>query len=196
MPIDDEGHTFYDFANYIYQYRSTSPKEKPIYIQQMIDNINDHSYDIIGTLLDYGASEINEVFDKVTSEIKLEKDGSNKKFFNDLIQTKGFPVNLAYKYMVARVTTLRDLLNFFSRFITKKSKITGVDLAKTIAYSRVVTRAKENISNKMFGQASLRYFVLGLIGEINQEMTSIYQNANLNELDHYFNYIEYDDTNN
>ena len=48
----------------------------------------------------------------------------------------------------------------------------------------------------MFGQASLRYFVLGLIGEINQEMTSIYQNANLNELDHYFNYIEYDDTNN
>lgn len=196
MPIDDEGHTFYEFANYIYQYRSTSPKEKPIYIQQMIDNINDHSYDIIGTLLDYGASEINEVFDKVTSEIKLEKDGSNKKFFNDLIQTKGFPVNLAYKYMIARVTTLRDLLNFFSRFITKKSKITGVDLAKTIAYSRVVRRAKENISNKMFGQASLRYFVLGLIGEINQEMTSIYQNANLNELDHYFNYIEYDDTNN
>ena len=196
MPIDDKGHTFYDFANYIYQYRSTSPKEKPIYIQQMIDNINDHSYDIIGKLLDYGASEINEVFDKVTSEIKLEKDGSNKKFFNDLIQTKGFPINLAYKYMVARVTSLRDFLNFFSRFITKKSKITGVDLAKTIAYSGVVRRAKENISTKMFGQASLRYFVLGLIGEINQEMTSIYQNANLNELDHYFNFIEYDDTKN
>lgn len=194
MPIDDKGHTFYDFCNYIYQYRSTSDENRPSYITEMIDNINDPDYDIINIVLDYAASEINEVFDTVTGAIILERNGSKKEFFESLIQTKGFPVNFAYKYLIGRVDTLRDLLDFFSRFITKKSSITGVDLAKTIAHSRAVRRAKMNISDKFFGQKSLRVFILALIGEMNEEMTTIYQNADLNEIDHYFNYIEYDDT--
>lgn len=194
MPIDDKGHTFYDFANYIYQYRSTSDEERPSYVSKMIDNINDPDYDIINIVLDYAANEINEVFDTVTEAIILERNGSKKEFFERLIQTKGFPVNFAYKYLIMRVNSLRDLLDFFSRFITKKSSITGVDLAKTIAHSRAVRRAKMNISDKFFGQKSLRVFILALIGEMNEEMTTIYQNADLNEIDHYFNYIEYDDT--
>lgn len=194
MPIDDKGHTFYDFANYIYQYRSTSDEERPSYVSKMIDNINDPDYDIINIVLDYAADEINEVFDTVTEAIILERNGSKKEFFERLIQTKGFPVNFAYKYLIMRVNSLRDLLDFFSRFITKKSSITGVDLAKTIAHSRAVRRAKMNISDKFFGQKSLRVFILALIGEMNEEMTTIYQNADLNEIDHYFNYIEYDDT--
>lgn len=194
MPIDDEGHTFYDFCNYIYQYRSTSDEDRPSYVTKMIDNINDPDYDIINIVLDYAADEINEVFDTVTGAIILKRNGSNKEFFERLIQTKGFPVNFAYKYLIRRVDSLRDLLDFFSRFITKKSSITGVDLAKTIAHSRAVRRAKMNISDKFFGQKSLRVFILALIGEMNEEMTTIYQNADLNEIDHYFNYIEYDDT--
>lgn len=194
MPIDDKGHTFYDFSNYIYQYRSTSDEDRPSYVTKMIDNINDPDYDIINIVLDYAADEINEVFDTVTESIILERNGSKKEFFEKLIQTKGFPVNYAYKYLIRRVDTLRDLLDFFSRFITKKSSITGVDLAKTIAHSRAVRRAKMNISDKFFGQKSLRVFILALIGEMNEEMTTIYQNADLNEIDHYFNYIEYDDT--
>ncbi|WP_105301989.1 metallophosphoesterase family protein [Anaerococcus marasmi] len=194
MPIDDKGHTFYDFSNYIYQYRSTSDEDRPSYVTKMIDNINDPDYDIINIVLDYAADEINEVFDTVTESIILERNGSKKEFFERLIQTKGFPVNYAYKYLIRRVDTLRDLLDFFSRFITKKSSITGVDLAKTIAHSRAVRRAKMNISDKFFGQKSLRVFILALIGEMNEEMTTIYQNADLNEIDHYFNYIEYDDT--
>ena len=47
----------------------------------------------------------------------------------------------------------------------------------------------------MFGQASFRVSILALIGEMNEGMKTIYQNADLNEVDHYFNYIEYDDTN-
>lgn len=194
MPIDDMGHTFYDFANYIYQYRSTSDVERPSYVTKMIDNINNPDYDIINIVLDYAACEINEVFDTVTEAVILERNGSKKEFFERLIQTKGFPVNFAYKYLIRRVDSLRDLLDFFSRFITKKSSITGVDLAKTIAHSRAVRRAKMNISDKFFGQKSLRVFILALIGEMNEEMTTIYQNADLNEIDHYFNYIEYDDT--
>lgn len=194
MPIDDKGHTFYDFANYIYQYRSTSGENRPTYITKMIDNINDPDYDIINIVLDYAACEINEVFDTITESIILERNGSKKEFFESLIQTMGFPVNFAYKYLIRRVDTLRDLLDFFSRFITKKSSITGVDLAKTIAHSRLIRRAKMNISDKFFGQKSLRVFILALIGEMNEEMTTIYQNADLNEIDHYFNYIEYDDT--
>lgn len=196
MPIDDEGHSFYDFANYIYQYKSTDPQEKPAYVQKMIDNINNPSYDIETTILDYAKDEINEIFDKLTENIRLEKDGSSKKFFEALVQTKGFPVNVAYKYMIKKVSTFKDLLNFFSRFITKKSEITGVDLAKTLVKTKFVRRTKTDISNMMFGQGSLRYFILGLIGEINQEITTIYQNPDLNEVDHYFNYIEYDDRKN
>ncbi|MCI7239358.1 MAG: metallophosphoesterase [Anaerococcus sp.] len=192
MPIDED-HNFYDFANYIYQYRSTDKEEKPEYIEKMIANINSPDYDLIGMLIDYAEEEINEYFDTVTRSFKLEKEGSKEKFFQDLIQIKGLPGNLFYKYFIKKVSTLRDFLDFFSRFLTKKSKIKGVDLAKTLAHSTAIKIAKNNISDKIFGQKSLRKFLLGLIGEMNNEMSSIYQNANLNELDHYFNYIEYDE---
>ena len=195
MPIDAEGHTFYDFANYIYQYRSTTNEKKPPFVEKMIENINDPSYDFVDAILDYAKDEINETFDVVSSSIKLEKDGSKQKFFDSLVQTKGLPVNLTYKHLVRKVNTLRDLLDYFSIFITKKPKITGVDLAKSLANNKLIRQAKMNISNKMFGQASFRISILALIGEMNEGMKTIYQNADLNEVDHYFNYIEYDDTN-
>ncbi|MDO5047890.1 MAG: metallophosphoesterase [Anaerococcus sp.] len=191
MPIDKD-HSFYDFANYIYQYRSTDGEKRPLYVEKMIDNINNPDYNIIDILIDYAGEEIDEYFDLITDSILLKKNGSKQKFFRDLIQIKGLPGNLFYSYFIRKVTSLRDLLDFFSRFITRKPEIRGVDLAKRIVHSRAVRMAKMNISDKMFGQKSLRKFLLGLIGEINDDMSTIYQNANLNELDHYFNYVEYD----
>ncbi|WP_297281685.1 metallophosphoesterase [uncultured Anaerococcus sp.] len=195
MPIDEYGHTFYDFANYIYQYKPLGEEERPEYVSKMIDNLNNPNYNIIDIVLDYVADEINEAFDKFTSSILLEKDGSKEKFFDDLVQTKGLTSNLAYKYMKRRVNNLRDLLDFFSRYLTKKKDLTGVDLAKRIVKTRTVRNAKETFSDKMFGQTSLRRFVIDVVNSMNEEMVEIYQNEDLNELERYFNYIEYDDTN-
>lgn len=195
MPIDDEGHTFYDFANFIYQYRSNDI-ERPKYVTDMIDKLNDKSYDIINSTLDYATDEINEAFDYVTSNIKFIKYGSKKRFFDDLIKTSGFTSNLTYKYIRLRVDTLRDLLNFFSRFITRKSHISGVDLAKKIAHSRSIRKFKMNMSDKMFGQKSLRKFIVDMIGEMNEDMAKIYQNDTDNDIDFYFNYIEFHDSDN
>ena len=77
MPIDKDGHNFYDFSNFIYQYRSNDI-DRPKYVNDMIDKLNDSSYDIIDTTLDYAADEINEAFDYVTSNIKFIKYGSKK----------------------------------------------------------------------------------------------------------------------
>lgn len=195
MPIDDEGHTFYDFANFIYQYRSNDI-ERPKYVTDMIDKLNDKSYDIINSTLDYATDEINEAFDYVTSNIKFIKYGSKKRFFDDLIKTSGITSNLTYKYIRLRVDTLRDLLNFFSRFITRKSHISGVDLAKKIAHSKSIRKFKMNMSDKMFGQKSLRKFIVDMIGEMNEDMAKIYQNDTDNDIDFYFNYIEFHDSDN
>ena len=46
----------------------------------------------------------------------------------------------------------------------------------------------------MFGQSSLRQFVIGLVNSMSDEMVEIYQNEELNELEKYFNYVVYDDT--
>ena len=193
MPIDNDGHTFYDFANYIYQYKPLGEEERPRYVSKMLQNLNNPSYDIIGIILNYTKDEINEVFDKVASNILLEKDGSKEKFFDDLIQTEGFTSGIAYMYLKKRVFTLRDLLDFFSRFITKKSKITGVDIAKRLVKSGFFKNAKESFSDQMFGQTSLRRFVIDMVNSMNEEMVEIYQNEDLNELERYFNYIEYVD---
>ena len=195
MPIDTDN-TLYDFLNYIYQYRSTNPSEKPDYVENMINNLNNPDYDPIDIVLEYAKDEINKVYDKITKSVLLEKNGSKREFFNNLIKTRGLPSSLAFKYLYNKVDTLSDLINFFSRFILKKDTLTGTDLAKLILYSRSIRRAKINISDKMLGQKSLRKFILGLIGEMNIEMSSIYQNADVNELDHYFNYIEYIDKEN
>ena len=194
MPIDDDGHSLYDFLNYIYQNKPLCGEQRPIYINKMIDNLNDSDYNIVNRVIDNAGDEINEVFDKLTSSIKLEKDGSSKKFFDDLIQTKGFTSNIAYKFIKLKVKTLRDLLNFFSVFITKKRDLKGVDLAKKIVNLKSVVRAKENFSKQMFGQASLRQFVIDLVDSLSDEMVDVYQNDEINELEKYFNYIEYDDT--
>lgn len=196
MPIDNDGHTFYDFANYIYQYKPLGEEERPSYISKMIDNLNNPDYNIIDKVLNYTANEINEAFDKFTDSIILEKDGSKEKFFDDLVQTQGLTSNLAYRYMKRKVSTLRDLLDFFSRYLTKKKNLTGVDLAKRIIKSRSVRRAKANFSDKMFGQTSLRKFVIGMVNSMSDEMIEVYQNEDLNELERYFNFIEYDDTSN
>ena len=193
MPIGNEGHTFYDFANYIYQYKPLGEEERPSYVNKMMENLANPSYDIINIVLDYNADEINYVFDKLASSIKLEKDGSKDKFFDDLIQTEGFASGLAYNYLKRRVYTLRDLLDFFSRFITKKKDLKGVDIAKVLVKSVYFKNAKENISNEMFGQNSLRRFVIELVNAMSDEMVEIYQNEDLNELEEYFNYIEYVD---
>jgi len=194
MPIDDDGHTFYDFVNYIYQYKPIGEDERPAYVSKMIDNLNNPDYDIIDIVLDYASVEINQVFDSFTSSIKLEKDGSKEEFFDNLIQTEGWASNLTYKYLRYRVNNLRDLLDFFSKFLTGKKNIKGVDLAKRIVKLRAVRRAKENFSNQMFGQTSLRQFVIGLVNSMSDEMVEIYQNEELNELEKYFNYVVYDDT--
>ncbi len=193
MPIDDEGHNFYDFANFIYQYR-TNDIERPKYVEDMIDKLNDHTFNIIDTTIDYAADEINEAFDYVTSNIKFIKYGSKNRFYDDLIKTQGLTSNLTYKYLRHRVDTLRDLLDFFSRFITRKSHITGVDLAKEIIHSQMVRKFKMNISDKMFGQKSLRKFITDMIGEMNEDMAKIYQNDTDNDIDYYFNYIEFHDS--
>lgn len=194
MPIDDDGHIFYDFVNYMYQYKPIGEDEKPAYINKMIDNLNNPDYDIIGIVLDYASVEINQVFDSFTSSIKLEKDGSKQKFFDNLIQTEGWASKLTYKYLRYRVDNLRDLLDFFSMFLTGKKDIKGVDLAKRIVKLRAVRKAKESLSNQMFGQTSLRQFVIGLVNSMSDEMVEIYQNEELNELEKYFNYVVYDDT--
>ena len=194
MPIDDDGHTFYDFVNYIYQYKPIGEDERPAYISKMIDNLNNPDYDIIDIVLDYASVEINQVFDSFTSSIKLEKDGSKEEFFDNLIQTEGWASKLTYKYLRYRVNNLRDLLDFFSKFLTGKKNIKGVDLVKRIVKLRAVRRAKENFSNQMFGQSSLRQFVIGLVNSMSDEMVEIYQNEELNELEKYFNYVVYDDT--
>ena len=195
MPIDNEGHTFYDFANFIYQYRSNDI-ERPKYVNDMLDKLADPSYNIINTTIDYAADEINEAFDYVTENIKFIKYGSKNKFYDDLIKTQGLTSNLSYKYLRRRVNTLRDLLDFFSRFITRKSHITGVDLAKEIVHSQMVRKFKMNMSYKMFGQKSLRKFITDMIGEMNEDIAKIYQNDTDNDIDYYFNYIEFHDSDN
>ena len=195
MPIDNDGHNFYDFANFIYQYRSNDI-DRPKYVTDMIDKLNDSSYDIINSTLDYAADEINEAFDYFTENIKFIKYGSKNKFYDDLIKTQGFSSNLTYKYIKLRVDNLKDLLNFFSRFITKKSSITGVDLAKKIVHSKLVRKFKMNMSDKMFGQKSMRKFIIDMISEMNEDMAKIYQNDTDNDIDYYFNYIEFHDSDN
>ena len=195
MPIDKEGHNFYDFANFIYQYRSNDI-EKPAYITSMIDRLNDKSYNIINDLIDYAGDEINEAFDYVTTNIIFIKYGSKNRFYDDLIKTRGLTSNLTYKYMRTKVNNLRDLLNLLSKFITKKSQISGVDLAKEIAHSKLVRKFKMDMSDKMFGQKSLRKFITDMIGEMNKDMAETYQNDTDNDVDYYFNYIEFDDSDN
>ena len=50
-----------------------------------------------------------------------------------------------------------------------------------------------DVSDMMFGQRSLRKFITDMIGEMNEDMAKIYQNDTDNDIDYYFNYIEYDD---
>lgn len=192
MPIDDEGHNFYDFANFIYQYRSNDI-EKPDYVTKMIARLNDKSYNIINELIDYTGDEINEAFDYITTSVKFIKYGSKNKFYDDLFKAEGLTSNITYKYIRHKVNNLKDLLDFFSRFITKKSHVSGVDLAKLIAHSKSVSKFKMDMSDKMFGQKSLRKFIIDMVGEMNEDMAKIYQNDTDNDIDLYFNYIEFDD---
>lgn len=193
MPIDNKGHTFYDFANFIYQYKADTD-DRPEYIDTMIHKLKDKSYNIIDETIDFAGDEINEIFDYVTSNVKFIKYGSKNRFYDDLIQTQGITSNLTYKYIRHKVNNLRDLLNFFSRPITNRSKISGVDFAKTIAHSKTVTKLKINFFDKMFGQKSIRKFITEMLGELNADVAKIYQNDGENDVNYYFNYIEYDDS--
>lgn len=195
MPIDEYGHKLYDFANYLYQYKPLGEDQRPDFVNKMIDNLNDPSYDIINLLLDYMKDDINESFDKLASLVKFEKNNSKDLFFDDLAEIRGLWFKLAYKYLKFKVNTLRDLLDFFSMNITKEKKISGVDLAKTIVRSKSLIKAKESFSTTMFGQASLRKFVIDMVNSMSDEMVEIYQNEDTNELEKYFNYVEYDDYN-
>ncbi|WP_306489872.1 metallophosphoesterase family protein [Anaerococcus octavius] len=194
MPIDNDGHTFYDFANYIYQYKPLGEEERPEFVAKMIDNLNNSNYNITNIVIEYCKDEINEAFDKFTSSIELKKDGSKEKFFNDLIQTKGRLSSFAYKRFIKKVDNLRELLDYFSRYITDEKDLTGAGFAKKILSTKSVRIAKENFSNHMFGQSSLRKFVIDVVNSMSEEMVEVYQNEDLNELEKYFNYIEYDDS--
>lgn len=195
MPIDEYGHKLYDFANYLYQYKPLGEDEIPSFVNEMLNNLNNPNYDITNLLIEYMKDDINESFDKLASLVKFEKNNSKDLFFDDLVEIRGLKFRLAYKYFKFKVNTLRDLLDFFSMTITKEKKISGVDLAKTIVRSKSLRKAKENFSNDMFGQASLRKFVIDMVNSMSDEMVEIYQNEDTNELEKYFNYVEYDDYN-
>ncbi|MFR2717337.1 MAG: hypothetical protein ACLTA5_08915 [Anaerococcus obesiensis] len=45
----------------------------------------------------------------------------------------------------------------------------------------------------MLGRANLRSYIIDLVKSINNEVIETYENEDLNERDHYFSYVEYED---
>ena len=86
-----------------------------------------------------------------------------------------------------------DLLTFISKFILKKRRVEGVDLAKYIVNYKKITNIKQNLGKKMLGRANLRSYIIDLVKSINNEVIETYENEDLNEREHYFSYVEYED---
>ncbi|MDU6547896.1 MAG: metallophosphoesterase, partial [Anaerococcus vaginalis] len=148
---------------------------------------------ITDQIIDYCQDEINEIFEFLTKNIRFEIDGSKDKFFNKLVSIKGIFFNSLIKYLKRKSNNLFDLLTFISKFILKKRRVEGVDLAKYIVNYKKITNIKQNLGKKMLGRANLRSYIIDLVKSINNEVIETYENEDLNERDHYFSYVEYED---
>lgn len=195
MPLDDSStETIYDFLNYIYQYKALDEEERPAFIDKFIEKLNDPDYNIIDQVLAYTKDEINTVYDQVLTSIVFEKNGSKKNFFDDLLIYKGLSANFAIFALEKKLSNMKDLVNLLARPLFGKKEIEGVDLASYILHHRKFTSARNTYSAKMFGTGSLRKYTIDLIMSMSNEVIDRYQNEDFNELDHYFNYVEYDES--
>lgn len=193
MPISKDGHSLYDFSNYIYQYKALDEKTTPSYVVEFMAKLNNPNYSITDQIIDYCQDEINEIFEFLTKNIRFEIDGSKDKFFDKLISIKGIFFNSLIKYLKRKSNNLFDLLTFISKFILKKRRVEGVDLAKYIVNYKKITNIKQNLGKKILGRANLRSYIIDLVKSINNEVIETYENEDLNERDHYFSYVEYED---
>lgn len=193
MPISKDGHSLYDFSNYIYQYKALDEKTTPSYVVEFMAKLNNPNYSITDQIIDYCQDEINEIFEFLTKNIRFEIDGSKDKFFDKLVSIKGIFFNSLIKYLKRKSNNLFDLLTFISKFILKKRRVEGVDLAKYIVNYKKITNIKQNLGKKMLGRANLRSYIIDLVKSINNEVIETYENEDLNERDHYFSYVEYED---
>lgn len=193
MPISKDGHSLYDFSNYIYQYKALDEKTTPSYVVEFMAKLNNPNYSITDQIIDYCQDEINEIFEFLTKNIGFEIDGSKDKFFNKLVAIKGIFFNSSLRYLKRKSNNLFDLLTFISKFILKKRRVEGVDLAKYIVNYKKITNIKQNLGKKMLGRANLRSYIIDLVKSINNEVIETYENEDLNERDHYFSYVEYED---
>ena len=193
MPISKDGHSLYDFSNYIYQYKALDENSTPSYVVEFMAKLNNPNYSITDQIIDYCQDEINEIFEFLTKNIRFEIDGSKDKFFDKLVSIKGIFFNSLIKYLKRKSNNLFDLLTFISKFILKKRRVEGVDLAKYIVNYKKITNIKQNLGKKMLGRANLRSYIIDLVKSINNEVIETYENEDLNERDHYFSYVEYED---
>ena len=193
MPISKDGHSLYDFSNYIYQYKALDEKTTPSYVVEFMAKLNNPNYSITDQIIDYCQDEINEIFEFLTKNIRFEIDGSKDKFFDKLVSIKGIFFNSLIKYLKRKSNNLFDLLTFISKFILKKRRVEGVDLAKYIVNYKKITNIKQNLGKKILGRANLRSYIIDLVKSINNEVIETYENEDLNERDHYFSYVEYED---
>lgn len=194
MPLDENSdETVYDFANYIYQYKALDESTRPVFIENFINKLNDPTYDLIDEVLYYARDEINQVYDQILESVVFKKNGSNKEFFNNLIINKGLLSKLVKYGLIRKLDNLKDLMEFLAKPVFGKKYLEGVDVASYILHDRKLRNARNSYSAKMFGTESLRKYIIDLIMSMSNEVTDYYQNEDLNELEHYFNYIEYDE---
>lgn len=192
MPLSEDGtKTVYDFANYIYQYKALDEEERPKFVDDFINKLNDPNFNLIDTGLDYAKDEINEVYNDIGTQIVFEIDGSKKVFFRQLIKQKGFVSNIALLFLIYKLNNLKDFIDLIAKPALKIKHADGIHLAKYIAHSKKVTTLKQDYSKKMFGTRSLRQYAIKLVESMSNELVDQYENEDFNELDHYFNYIEY-----
>lgn len=193
MKISKDGKSLYDFSNYIYQYKALDEKTTPSFVVEFMAKLNNPDYSITDEVIDYCHDEINEIFEFLTKSIRFEIEGSKDDFFDKLVSIKGLFFRSLIRYLKRKSNTLFDLLTFISKFILKKRNVQGVDLARYIVNYKKVTSIKQNIGKKMFGRANLRSYIIDLVKSINNEVIETYENEDLNERDHYFSYVEYED---
>lgn len=195
MPINnDKTKTIYDFSNYIYQYKAIDEKKRPKYIDEFIDKLNNPEYNLIDQGLFYAKNEINSVYEDFTTSIKFKLDGSKRKFFNELIDNEGLVSNIALKYLIHRLDTLKDFIELIAKPAFGIKDLDGLKLAKYTLHYPKVNKLRQEYSSKMFGTASLRKYAVDLIEAMSNEVINQYENEDFNELEHYFNYVEYDES--
>lgn len=196
MPISaNSDKTLYDFSNYIYQYRALDETSTPSYVVEFMAKLNNPEFSITDTIIDYCTDEINEIFEFLTKNILFEKNGSKDEFFETLLTSKGLFFQGIITYIKRKSNSLHQLLTFIAKFILRKRVVKGVDIAKFIVSYRKVTDLKQNMGRKMLGRANLRSYIIDLVKSINREVVETYENEDLNERDHYFAYVEYEDKN-